>query len=403
MIGLERSIVPLLGEREFGIESKTIVVTFVATFGLSKALANLFAGQLSERFTRRRVLIAGWLAALPVPFLLMWAPSWGWVVATNVLLGVNQGLAWSMTVNMKVDLVGPRRRGLALGVNETAGYLSVGVAALVTGLIAERFGLRPEPFYLGVGVAAAGLALSALLVRDTAGHVAAEVEAHGAQRAGHSLGGSFAEGTWRRGELVAFSQAGLVTNLNDALAWAILPLFFASRGLSVAEIAVLVAAYPLVWGGLQVGTGWLSDTIGRRPPIIGGMLLQGLAIVAIGFADSFSAWLVGATLLGVGTAMVYPTLLAAVGDGVHPRERANALSVYRFWRDSGAIAGALVAGAVADVFGFQASIELVGAITVASGIAVLIPRQSVSPEPVVAPEPSPVRAGALLEHEEVQP
>ena len=367
MIGLERSILPLLAEAEFGIASKTAAVSFIATFGLAKALANLFAGRLSERWSRRRVLIAGWLVGVPVPFVLIWAPSWSWVIAANALLGLNQGLAWSMTVNMKVDLVGPRRRGLALGLNEAAGYLAVAAAAFLTGVIAERAGLRPEPFYLGIAFAACGLALSALFVRDTAPHVALESADH-PQAPVASLRRAFAETTWRQRHLFGVSQAGFVNNLNDALAWGIFPLFFASRGLSLERIAVLAAVYPLVWGSLQLVTGWASDVFDRRPIVVAGMLVQGAAIALAGASDSFGAWALAVSLLGVGTAIVYPTLLAAIGDAVHPEVRATSLGVYRFWRDAGAMAGALAAGVLADLFGLEAAIQSVAALTAASGV-----------------------------------
>ena len=367
MVGLERSIVPLLAKEEFGIASKTAAVSFIATFGLAKALANLFAGRLSERWSRRRVLIAGWLVGVPVPFVLIWAPSWGWVIAANALLGVNQGLAWSMTVNMKVDLVGPRRRGLALGLNEAAGYLAVAAAAFLTGVIAERAGLRPEPFYLGIAFAACGLALSALFVRDTASHVALESADH-PQAPVASLRRAFAETTWRQRHLFGVSQAGFVNNLNDALAWGIFPLFFASRGLSLERIAVLAAVYPLVWGSLQLVTGWASDVFDRRPIVVAGMLVQGAAIALAGASDSFGAWALAVSLLGVGTALVYPTLLAAIGDAVHPEVRATSLGVYRFWRDAGAMVGALAAGVLADLFGLEAAIRSVAALTAASGV-----------------------------------
>ena len=368
MIGMERSLLPILGEEEFGLTSKTAVVSFIASFAIAKALTNLFAGHLAERFTRRRVLIAGWLFALPVPLMLIWAPSWGWVIAANLLLGVNQGLAWSMTVNMKIDLAGPKRRGLALGVNEAAGYVAVGAAAFLSGVIAERYGLRPEPFYLGIGFAAAGLALSVLFVRDTSSHVRLESAGHEVDAAPQSLRRSFAEMTWRRPHLFGISQAGFVNNLNDGLAWGILPLFFLSRGLSLERIALLAAVYPLVWGVLQLGTGWASDLLDRRPIIVAGMLLQAAAIAMVALSDSFGGWLGAVVLLGVGTALVYPTLLAAVGDAVHPVERATSLGVYRFWRDSGAVAGALAAGALADLFGFHAAIYAVAGVTAASGI-----------------------------------
>ena len=368
MIGLERSILPLLAEAEFGIASKTAAVSFIATFGLAKAVVNLFAGRLSERFSRRSVLIAGWLFALPVPFMLIWAPSWGWVIAANLLLGVNQGLAWSMTVNMKVDLAGPKRRGIALGMNEAAGYLAVAATAFLTGVIAERYGLRPEPFYLGIGFAAAGLALSALFIRDTAPFVALESSGRSDGLPTTSLARSFAEMTWRRPHLFGVSQAGFVNNLNDGLAWGIFPLFFVSRGLDLDRVALLAAAYPLVWGSLQLFTGWVSDLVGRRLIIVAGMLLQGAAISIVGVSGLFEGWLVAVVLLGVGTALVYPTLLAAVGDAVHPQERATSLGVYRFWRDAGFAAGALAAGALADVFGFDTAIQAVAVLTVASGI-----------------------------------
>jgi MFS family permease len=368
MIGLERSILPVLADAEFGIASKTAAVSFIATFGFAKAVSNLFAGRLSERFTRRRVLIAGWLFALPVPFLLIWAPSWGWVIGANVLLGLNQGLAWSMTVNMKVDLAGPKSRGLALGLNEAAGYLAVAAAAYLTGVIAEHYGLRPEPFYMGIGFAAGGLALSALFVRDTAPFVALESAGRADGSPATSLARSFAETTWRSSHLFGISQAGFVNNLNDALAWGIFPLFFVSRGLDLERVGVLAAAYPLVWGSLQLATGWASDHLGRWPIIVSGMLTQGAAISLAGFGDSFGVWLAAVVLLGAGTALVYPTLLAAIGDAVHPEERATSLGVYRFWRDAGAMAGALAAGALADLFGFEVAIQLVAALTAASGV-----------------------------------
>ena len=368
MVGLERTILPLLAEAEFGITSRTAAVSFISTFGLAKALTNLFGGHLAARLTRKRLLVAGWLFGLPVPFILIWAPAWGWIVGANLLLGVNQGLTWSMTVNMKVDLVGSRRRGLALGFNEAAGYMSVALAAYLTGVIAEHAGLRPEPFYLGIAFSAAGLALSALLVEDTGRFVALEAAGHGPLRRA-SLAGTFAETSWRRRQLWGVSQAGFVNNLNDGLIWGIFPLFFASKGLGLDRIAVLAAAYPLLWGSLQLLTGWLSDSTGRKPLIVGGMLLQGAAIWLAAVAGSFGPLLAAVVLVGIGTAMVYPTLLAAIGDSVHPERRAPALGVYRFWRDAGAVAGALLGGVLADTFGFAAAIEAVALLTLASGVA----------------------------------
>jgi MFS family permease len=367
MVGLERSILPVLAREEFGIASKTVAVSFIATFGLTKAVSNLFAGRLSERFSRRSMLIAGWLFGLPVPFLIIVAPSWGWIIAANALLGVNQGLAWSMTVNMKIDLVGPRRRGLALGLNEAAGYLAVAAAAFLAGVIASAYGIRPEPWYLGIAFAACGLALSVLFVRDTGVFVRTEAE-NTLAGTGTSLRRSFAEGTWKDAHLAGISQAGFINNLNDGLAWGIFPLFFVSKDLSLDRVAVLAAMYPLVWGGLQLATGWLSDVAGRKPLIVCGMLLQAAAIAVVGSMDTFSAWLIALAILGLGTAMVYPALLAATGDAVHPGERATALGVYRFWRDAGAIAGALAAGILADAFGFVPAIEVVAVLTAGSGL-----------------------------------
>jgi MFS family permease len=367
MVGLERSILPLLAESEFKLTSHAAALSFIGSFGLAKALTNLFSGHLAGRVSRKRLLVAGWLIGLPVPFMLIWAPAWAWVVAANLLLGVNQGLTWSMTVNMKMDLVGPKQRGLALGLNEAAGYMAVAAAAYLSGVIASHYDLRPEPFYLGIGFASAGLALSLLLVRDTSAFVALEARGH-EQRQAASLAESFANATWRERKLWGVSQAGFVNNLNDGLIWGIFPLFFASHGLSVGRIAFLAAAYPLVWGALQLVTGWLSDRTGRRPLIVGGMVLQGVAIGLAANTDTFAVWTAAVMLVGVGTAMVYPTLLAAIGDAVHPEQRSSTLGVYRFWRDGGAMAGALIGGGLADLIGFAAAIQVVAALTVGSGI-----------------------------------
>lgn len=368
MVGLERSVLPLLAKEEFGIASKTLAVSFIATFGLAKAVANLYAGALSERFSRRSILIAGWLFGLPVPFVIIFAPAWGWIIGANALLGINQGFAWSMTVNMKVDIVGAQRRGLALGLNEAAGYLSVAAAAFLAGVIAESRGIRPEPFYLGIAFASLGLAFSVFLVRDTAAFVRAEARHAVIARERPSLRRSFAEATWRRPYLVGASQAGFVNNLNDGLAWGIFPLFFVSRGLELDRVAILAALYPLIWGAAQMGTGWASDVVGRVPMITAGMLLQGAAISLVGWSETYSLWLAAVALLGFGTAMVYPTLLAAIGDVVHPLERATTMGVYRFWRDAGAMSGALLGGILADLFGFGPAIQVVAALTIASGV-----------------------------------
>ena len=367
MVGLQRSVLPLLAHDEFGVGSTTAVLGFVATFAFAKAVTNLAVGPLSGRFTRRHLLIAGWVAGAPVPLMIIFAPSWGWVLAANLLLGVNQGLTWSMTVNMKMDLAGPRRRGLALGINESAGYLAVAVAAFLSGLVAEAYGLRPEPFYLGIAVAAGGLALSAFFVKDTA-HLLAAERSPRPPTPRNGLRTSFAEASWRDRELFGITQAGFINNLNDALAWGVFPLYFAAHGLSLDRIALLAGVYPLVWGGLQLVTGALSDVTGRKSLIVAGMLLQGGALVTIGVSHGFTAWLAAVSLLGMGTAMVYPTLLAAIGDSAAPQQRAATLGVYRFWRDGGAVAGALAAGILADVFNFEAAIIAIAALTFASGL-----------------------------------
>jgi len=378
MVGLERTVLPLLAQVEFGLASKSAVLSFIATFGVVKAATNLFAGRLSDSYGRKHVLLAGWLIGLPVPFLVMWAPSWSWIVFANVLLGINQGLAWSMTVIMKIDLVGSKQRGLAMGINEFAGYLAVALAALGTGYLAQAYGLRPEPFYLGIACAAAGLALSLLFVRETRHHVALEAEDFtspsgvSGQGTGPTTREIFARASWRDPALSSASQAGMVNNLNDGLAWGLFPLFFAAAGLDVAQIGILSFTYPAVWGLLQLWTGALSDSWGRKRLIAGGMLAQSGALATIALVRGFWPWLGAAALLGAGTAMVYPTLLAAVGDVAHPPWRASAVGVYRFWRDSGYAVGALLAGALADLFGMAWSIGAVALLTFASGLLVVV-------------------------------
>ena len=371
MVGLERTVIPLLAERDFGVASRSATLSFIAAFGVVKAVTNFAAGGLADRFGRKHVLLAGWIAGLPVPLLVIWAPTWAWVVAANVLLGVNQGLAWSMTVVMKIDLVGPHQRGRAMGLNEFAGYLAVALSALGTGLIAERFGLRPEPFYLGIAVAALGLTITILFVRDTTAHVVHESSTHRVNDE-KSMRELFVKASWRNPALFSASQAGLVNNLNDGLAWGLFPLFFAAAGLSVREIGLLAFTYPAVWGLAQLWTGALSDRWGRKWLIVGGMLLQGTALLILPMVHGLGNWIGTAVLLGVGTAMVYPTLLAAVGDVAHPSWRATAVGIYRFWRDLGYAVGALLAGVLADAFGMATAIAAVGALTVGSGLLVAL-------------------------------
>lgn len=376
MVGLERTVLPLIAERDFGLASKSAALSFIATFGIVKAATNLFAGRLGDRFGRKHLLVAGWLVGVPVPLLVMWAPSWTWIVLANVLLGVNQGLTWSTTVIMKIDLVGPARRGVAMGLNEFAGYLAVALSALATGEIASRFGLRPEPFYLGIAFAAIGLALSQFFVRDTMAHVRHETDLaasrHAESIAAPSLRQLFVRVSWHDRALSSASQAGLVNNLNDGLAWGLFPLFFAAAGLSMRQIGALALIYPATWSVLQLWTGALSDRLGRKWLIASGMLIQGVALVTMVFAHGFAPWMATGALLGVGTAMVYPTLLAAVGDVAHPRWRGSAVGIYRLWRDSGYAVGALTAGVLADAFGMSSAIAAIGAVTAASGLLVAL-------------------------------
>jgi MFS family permease len=373
MVGLERTVLPLLGEQEFGLTSKTAITSFIVSFGVTKALLNLVAARLSDRVGRKPILVIGWLFALPVPFLIIFAPAWWWIDLANVLLGANQAMAWSMTVIMKVDLVGPRRRGLALGLNEFAGYVAVGLTSWVTGFIAGQWGLRPYPFYLGIGLAVIGLVSSVVAVRETRGHVAVESSAAPvASGAAPAFGGIFYATSLGNASLFAACQAGLVNNLNDGMSWGLFPLFFAAHGLPVEQIGVVKAAYPLTWGLLQIATGPLSDRLGRRGLIAGGMIVQAMGIWLTALVPDYGAWLVGAVLQGAGTAMVYPTLLAAIADHAHPAWRASSLGVYRFWRDLGYAVGALLSGVVADAVSVGAAIHLVAAITLASGVVTLV-------------------------------
>jgi MFS family permease len=370
MVGQERTVLPLLATDVFGLTGFTAALTFIVAFGLTKAGANVAAGALADRYGRKPVLVAGWLVGLPVPLLLIWAPSWEWVIAANVLLGVNQGLTWSMTVVMKIDLVGPTRRGFAMGLNEAAGYGAVALTALATGFIAAEAGLRPGPFLLGLAYAGLGLGLSVLLVRDTRGHVELEhgLRAHTETPPWREV---FRRTTLRDRNLAAASQAGLVNNLNDGMAWGLLPLYYAAAGLGVGEIGVLAATYPAVWGVAQIGTGALSDRTGRKGLIVAGMLVQAAAIATIATGSTFTVWLAAAAVLGLGTAMVYPTLLASIADVADPVWRGSAIGVYRLWRDLGFVAGAVVAGVLADRFGMSSAIGAVAGITAISGLVVL--------------------------------
>jgi MFS family permease len=400
MVGMERTILPPIAEQEFHLAAKTAVLSFIVVFGVTKALTNYLAGRLSDRFGRKHVLVGGWLVAAPVPFLLMWAPTWAWVLFANALLGVSQGLTWSTTVIMKIDLAGPQKRGLAMGLNEFAGYFAVAGSALATGFVAAGYGLRPEPFYLGVVFVAIGFLLSAFVVRETKHHVAAESKLHGelppegvpTQR----------EVFWRTTlldkNLSSVSQAGLVNNLNDGMAWGLFPLFFMAARMDLGQIGTLAAIYPATWGIAQLFTGAWSDRVGRKWLIASGMWVQAVGIAIVVLASGFAGFATGAALLGVGTAMVYPTLLAAIGDVAHPSWRASSVGVYRLWRDLGYAIGALLAGITADALGLPAAMWLVAALTFVSGVIVAVrmtetlrrPSAPASP-PLTCVEPTELR------------
>ena len=382
MVGQERAIVPIIATDVFGLSTATAALSFLVAFGATKAVTNLVAGWLADRYGRKPVLVAGWMVGLPVPFMIIAAPEWSWVVVANVLLGINQGLTWSTTVLMKVDLVGPARRGLALGLNEASGYLAVAITAYATGLIAQSAGLRPAPFFLGIAVAGLGLGISTLLVRETHGHALAEA----AGRPSRSDGGVARgwprlawEATIRDPSLSAASQAGLVNNLNDGLAWGLMPIVWSTAGLDLGQIGLLAAAYPATWGIVQVATGDLSDRIGRKGLIVTGMLVQAAAIAAMAVLTGLAPWLFAAIALGLGTAMVYPTLLAVVADVADPRQRGAVNGVYRFWRDLGFAAGAVLIGVVSDRFDARVAILVVAALTAISGLVVAVRMRETRP------------------------
>ena len=393
MVGLERSVLPLIGERDFGLHSKTAILAFVLAFGVAKAVTNLTAGSLAEQWGRKRVLVVGWLVAAPVPVLIGLAPSWWFIVAANILLGINQGLAWSMTVNMKIDLAGPARRGLALGLNEAAGYLGVAAAAFVTGVLAAGYAPRTVVWVGAAVIALTGTIIAIVFVRDTGAYVALEQRGHDSTAAGaHTLKTAFAEASLRDPVLRSCSQAGLVNNLNDALAWGLAPLFLAAHGASDQDIAIVAAVYPVVWGAGQLVTGWLSDHTGRKPLIASGMLVQAAALaILVAGNGAFPPSVIAAVILGAGTAMVYPTLIAAVSDATQPRDRARVVGVYRFWRDFGFALGALIAGIGTDLTSPDTAIILVAALTAASGLVVLATTWQPNPADSLMRAPSAVQ------------
>ncbi len=373
MVGLERTILPKIAEAEFGMAARSAILSFIVVFGLSKALLNYFAGRYADHFGRKVILIVGWLVAAPVPFLLMWAPNWNWILLANFLLGISQGLTWSITVIMKIDLAGPAKRGLAMGLNEFAGYAAVAGSALATGFVASRYSLRPEPFYLGVAYVVVGLVLSIFFVRETHHHVKLETKAHD-EPGPLSLTQKqiFLQTSFTDKNLSAVTQAGFVNNLNDGMAWGLFPILFSSHDLGLEQIAWLAALYPAVSGIFQLWTGHLSDSLGRKGMIAWGMWVQALGIGIVAYGSGFAPFAWGSVLLGLGTAMVYPTLLAAIGDVAHPSWRASAVGIYRLWRDSGYAVGALIAGIVADAFGLAAAVWVVAALTFLSGVVVAV-------------------------------
>jgi MFS family permease len=367
MVGLERSILPRLAEQEFHLVARSAILSFIVVFGLTKAVANFYAGAWADKLGRKNLLLIGWLFGLPVPLLLLWAPSWGWVIAANVLLGLNQGLAWSSTVVMKIDLVGPRQRGLAMGLNESAGYLAVAAMAFASGWLATEYGLRPYPFYLGFGLAVLGL-LGSLLVRDTRAHAALEAAQAPAGPTSPPL--SFWDVSWRHPNLGSVTQAGLVNNLNDGMVWGLLPLLLASKGFTLVQIGAVAAIYPAVWGLGQLLTGPLADRLCKKYLLFWGMLLQGAVLLAMLFASSYSVFLLLAALLGAGTALVYPTFLAAVAEYAPLPQRARSVGIFRFWRDAGYAIGALLTGLLADTFGLGVALAAIGGLTVFSALVI---------------------------------
>lgn len=362
MVGMERTILPELAEHDFNMAAKTAILSFIVVFGISKALANYFTGRLANAVGRKNLLTIGWLFALPIPFMLIYAPSWNWVVAANVLLGINQGLAWSSTVVMKIELVGEKNRGLAMGLNESAGYLAVGAVAFLTGWIAAEYGLRPYPFYIGIALSIVGLLSSWLWVKDTGGHAKAESDFSEIPK----LKKVFRETTWTNRNLGSITQAGLVNNLNDGMVWGLLPMLLGAKAFSLEQIGVVVAAYPLVWGIGQLGTGKLADLWRARPLLFWGMFLQGIVLLFMAFAEQYVTFIALSVLLGLGTAIVYPTFLAAMARYTHPQQRPESIGVFRLWRDLGYAIGALLSGVIADSFGIEAAILTIGGLTVLS-------------------------------------
>ncbi|MEQ9289601.1 MAG: MFS transporter [Cyclobacteriaceae bacterium] len=366
MVGLERTILPQIAEADFGIAAKTAILSFIVVFGISKAITNYYTGAFANKIGRKNLLVIGWLLGIPVPLILIYATNWNWIIAANILLGVNQGLTWSSTVVMKIDLVGEKNRGLAMGLNESAGYLAVGIVAFLTGWLASEYGLRPYPFYLGIGFAVIGLLTSYFLIKDTVHHVNSETKVSQVKK----LKNIFRDTTWTNPNLGSITQAGLVNNLNDGMIWGLLPILLVSKGFSLTEVGKLVAIYPVVWGLGQLITGKLADMLVKKSMLFWGMLLQGIAITTMIFVNSFAQFALLSIVLGIGTAVVYPTFLAAIADYTHPEQRANSIGVFRLWRDLGYAIGAILTGITADFFGIEIAVVLIGTITLVSGLII---------------------------------
>lgn len=374
MVGMERSILPKLAEIEFHLAAKTAILSFIVVFGITKALTNYFAGALANQYGRKKLLVIGWVFALPVPFLLIYAPNWSWIIFANVFLGINQGLAWSSTVVMKIDLVGPKNRGFAMGINEAAGYLAVGAVAFLSASIANLYGIRPYSFYIGILLSILGLLTSIFLVKDTRGFVQLESENSNAPL----LSNVFKETSWKNPNLGSISQGGLVNNLNDGMIWGLFPMLLLSKGFSVAELAQIIAIYPSVWGLSQLFTGKLADKFPKKSLLFWGMLLQGSAILGFIWAQSFFAFAGLSVVLGLGTAVVYPTFLAAIADNTHPSQRAQSIGVYRLWRDLGYAVGAILTGILADFWSVNTAIFAIGSITLLSALVIQLRMRPVS-------------------------
>lgn len=368
MVGLERTILPQIAEAEFHIAAKTAILSFIIVFGITKAITNYYTGALANKIGRKNLLVIGWVFAIPVPFILIYAQNWNWIVFANVLLGINQGLTWSSTVVMKIDLVGEKQRGFAMGLNEFAGYLSVAIVAFFTGWIASNYGLRPYPFYIGIALSFFGLIVSILWIKDTKHHVAKETNSSSISK----LKNVFWDTTWKNKNLGSVTQAGLINNLNDGMVWGIFPIILMQKNISLNQIAIITATYPAVWGLGQLVTGKMADYFNKKHMLFIGMFIQGLVLIIMPWAHTITNFIIISILLGWGTAMVYPTFLATIAQNTHPIDRPKSLGVFRLWRDLGYAIGAILTGIIADNFGINFSVIVVGVLTVISAVIIQV-------------------------------